>query len=173
MIIFWLHHSWCHSMWPQPLSCTEKMIFSKKTVIWPVCIVCCLRWEFRIRFECMSESLLHIPTFQLPEDLPFEYLLQNAEKLYAKHPPEQIELDVQQMIIREYVYLGPPHSLNSFRLNFFFFAESNSVRRKPKKRQNVACNCNERRPLKIQLSTKFCHKCSGRDVRCLWRQHFR
>lgn len=40
---------------------------------------------------------------QLPEDLPFEYLLQNAEKLYEKHPPEQIELDVQQMIIRELV----------------------------------------------------------------------
>lgn len=41
---------------------------------------------------------------QLPEDLPFEYLLQSAEKLYEKHPPEQIELDVQKMIIREFVY---------------------------------------------------------------------
>lgn len=42
---------------------------------------------------------------QLPEDLPFEYLLQNAEKLYEKYPPEQIELDVQKMIIKEFVYL--------------------------------------------------------------------
>lgn len=38
---------------------------------------------------------------QLPDDLPFEYLLQSAATLYEKHKPDEIELEVQQMVIRE------------------------------------------------------------------------
>lgn len=39
--------------------------------------------------------------FQLPEDLPFEYLLQNAAQLYKKHPPDEIEIEVQVMVEQE------------------------------------------------------------------------
>lgn len=55
------------------------------------------------------ERLTHIDEnhddiiFQLPEDLPFEYLLCKAAELYKKHPPDVIELDVEQLIAKEYV----------------------------------------------------------------------
>lgn len=39
--------------------------------------------------------------FQLPEDLPFEYLLKSAENLYRKYPPRVIEKDVETMIAKE------------------------------------------------------------------------
>lgn len=38
---------------------------------------------------------------QLPEDLPFEYLLKNAEELYRKYPPKLVEKDVENMIAKE------------------------------------------------------------------------
>ncbi len=38
---------------------------------------------------------------QLPEDLPFEYLLKHAEELYKQYPPDIIEKDVEEMIIKE------------------------------------------------------------------------
>lgn len=67
----------------------------------------CLLSQVRIlKYFVAIPKLILIHSFQLPEDLPFEYLLQNAEKLYAKYPPEKIELDVQQMIIREFVFLN-------------------------------------------------------------------
>lgn len=36
--------------------------------------------------------------------MPFEYLLPKAAELYEKHPPEEIELEVQLMVIQEYVF---------------------------------------------------------------------
>lgn len=38
---------------------------------------------------------------QLPENLPFEYLLQSAAVLYKAHPPEEVDVEVQKMIIKE------------------------------------------------------------------------
>lgn len=57
--------------------------------------------------------------FQLPEDLPFEYLLCKAAELYKKHPPDVIELDVQELIAKEYVFhqltFSSPNLLVAFR----------------------------------------------------------
>ncbi|XP_055303037.1 TBC1 domain family member 20 [Sitodiplosis mosellana] len=50
--------------------------------------------------DCDMASL-HCLLSQLPEDLPFEYLLQNAANLYNKHPPEEIEIEVQVMVEQE------------------------------------------------------------------------
>ncbi|XP_058819435.1 TBC1 domain family member 20 [Topomyia yanbarensis] len=50
--------------------------------------------------DCDMASL-HCLLSQLPEDLPFEYLLKNAEELYRKYPPEKVEKDVENMIANE------------------------------------------------------------------------
>ncbi|XP_031624630.1 TBC1 domain family member 20 [Contarinia nasturtii] len=50
--------------------------------------------------DCDMASL-HCLLSQLPEDLPFEYLLQNAAELYKQHPPDEIELEVQIMVQKE------------------------------------------------------------------------
>lgn len=50
--------------------------------------------------DCDMASL-HCLLSQLPEDLPFEYLLKNAEELYRKYPPKMIEKDVENMIAKE------------------------------------------------------------------------
>lgn len=50
--------------------------------------------------DCDMASL-HCLLSQLPEDLPFEYLLPKAAELYEKHPPDEIELEVQLMVIQE------------------------------------------------------------------------
>lgn len=52
-----------------------------------------------------SDSL----NLQLPDDLPFEYLLKHAEELYRQYPPDMIEKDVEEMIVREYVYQSQMH----------------------------------------------------------------
>lgn len=59
-----------------------------------VCYIFCFLESCRSFIECYSFR-------QLPEDLPFEYLLRKAAKLYEIHPPDEIELEVQQLIIRE------------------------------------------------------------------------
>ncbi|XP_063699600.1 TBC1 domain family member 20 [Culicoides brevitarsis] len=50
--------------------------------------------------DCDIASL-HCLLSQLPEDLPFEYLLTYADTLYKKFPPKMIEADVEKMIIKE------------------------------------------------------------------------
>lgn len=50
--------------------------------------------------DCDMASL-HCLLSQLPEDLPFEYLLKSAEGLYHKYPPKMIEKDVENMITQE------------------------------------------------------------------------
>lgn len=50
--------------------------------------------------DCDMASL-HCLLSQLPEDLPFEYLLKNAEVLYRKYPPKMVEKDVENMIAKE------------------------------------------------------------------------
>ncbi|XP_055641769.1 TBC1 domain family member 20 [Toxorhynchites rutilus septentrionalis] len=50
--------------------------------------------------DCDMASL-HCLLSQLPEDLPFEYLLKSAEELYRKYSPKSIEKDVENMIIQE------------------------------------------------------------------------
>ncbi|XP_058058242.1 TBC1 domain family member 20 [Anopheles bellator] len=50
--------------------------------------------------DCDMASL-HCLLSQLPEDLPFEYLLKSAETLYRKYPPRVIEKDVETMIANE------------------------------------------------------------------------
>lgn len=50
--------------------------------------------------DCDMASM-HCILSRLPENLPFEYLLRQADMLYARYPPEQVELDVQQLIIKE------------------------------------------------------------------------
>lgn len=50
--------------------------------------------------DCDMASL-HCLLSQLPEDLPFEYLLPQAAKLYEKHPPDEIEIEVQEMVLKE------------------------------------------------------------------------
>lgn len=52
------------------------------------------------REDCDMASL-HCLLSQLPEDLPFEYLLKNAEELYRKYPPKLVEKDVENMIAKE------------------------------------------------------------------------
>lgn len=47
--------------------------------------------------ECDMASL-HCLLSQLPDDLPFEYLLQNAKLLYEKYPPDLIENEVKELI---------------------------------------------------------------------------
>lgn len=50
--------------------------------------------------DCDMASM-HCILSRLPENLPFEYLLRQAAQLYARYPPDLVELDVQQMIIKE------------------------------------------------------------------------
>lgn len=50
--------------------------------------------------ECDMASM-HCVLSQLPDNLPFEYLLQKATELYTKYPPDMVEKDVDEMVIRE------------------------------------------------------------------------
>lgn len=50
--------------------------------------------------EC-DMAAVHCCLSELPEDLPFEYLLELATALYVKYPPHEIEVDVDLMIIKE------------------------------------------------------------------------
>ncbi|KAJ6633533.1 TBC1 domain family member 20, partial [Pseudolycoriella hygida] len=50
--------------------------------------------------DCDMASM-HCVLSKLPEDLPFEYLLKQADALYKKYPPDLIEKDVDEMIAKE------------------------------------------------------------------------
>lgn len=50
--------------------------------------------------DCDMASI-HCLLSQLPDDLPFEYLLKNASDLYRKYPPSKIEIEVDEMILHE------------------------------------------------------------------------
>ncbi|KAG4072418.1 hypothetical protein HA402_004350 [Bradysia odoriphaga] len=50
--------------------------------------------------DCDMASM-HCVLSKLPEDLPFEYLLKYAEELYKQYPPDIIEKDVEEMIVKE------------------------------------------------------------------------
>lgn len=52
------------------------------------------------REDCDMASI-HCLLSQLPEDLPFEYLLKNATELYKMYPPSKIEIEVDEMIEKE------------------------------------------------------------------------
>lgn len=58
------------------------------------------REEDVFREECDRASL-HCLLSQLPDDLPFEYLLVQSEKLYAKYPPHDLHRDIEKIIDRE------------------------------------------------------------------------
>lgn len=52
--------------------------------------------------DCDMASM-HCVLSRLPDNLPFEYIMQQADELYEKYPPDVVELEVQQMIVREKV----------------------------------------------------------------------
>jgi TBC1 domain family member 20 len=58
------------------------------------------REEDVFREECDRASL-HCLLSQLPDDLPFEYLLVQSEKLYEKYPPHDLHRDIEKIIDRE------------------------------------------------------------------------
>ncbi|XP_070500407.1 TBC1 domain family member 20 [Chironomus tepperi] len=58
------------------------------------------REEDIYREECDRASL-HCLLSQLPDELPFEYLLIQSEKLYAKYPPHNLHKDIEKIIERE------------------------------------------------------------------------
>jgi hypothetical protein len=58
------------------------------------------REEEVFREECDRASL-HCLLSQLPDDLPFEYLLRRSEELYSKHPPHELHRDIEVIIERE------------------------------------------------------------------------
>lgn len=58
------------------------------------------RDEDVFREEC-DRAALHCLLSQLPDDLPFEYLLIQSEKLYAKYPPHDLHRDIEKIIDRE------------------------------------------------------------------------
>lgn len=78
----------------------------------------------RIYFYFFNSKYL----FQLPDDLPFEYLLVNSTKLYKKYPPELIEKDVRKLIIKELVGLEFFLLKIIFYFFLFFFLENNNVK---------------------------------------------
>lgn len=52
------------------------------------------------REEC-DRAQIHCLLSQLPDDLPFEYLLLEAERLYEKYPPHNLHRDIEKIIERE------------------------------------------------------------------------
>lgn len=52
------------------------------------------------REDCDMASM-HCVLSRLPDNLPFEYLMQQADDLYRRYPPEQVEVDVKRIIVRE------------------------------------------------------------------------
>lgn len=52
--------------------------------------------------DCDMASM-HCVLSRLPENLPFEYIMGQADELYGKYPPEMVEREVDQMIAREKV----------------------------------------------------------------------
>lgn len=50
--------------------------------------------------DCDMASLYCLLS-QLPDDLPFEYLLKKASELYKKYPPDKIESDVQVLVAKQ------------------------------------------------------------------------
>jgi TBC1 domain family member 20 len=58
------------------------------------------REEEIFREDC-DRATLHCLLSSLPDDLPFEYLLVQSEKLYEKYPPHDLHRDVEKIIERE------------------------------------------------------------------------
>lgn len=58
------------------------------------------REEDVFREEC-DRAQIHCLLSQLPDDLPFEYLLVESEKLYEKYPPHDLHRDIEKIIERE------------------------------------------------------------------------
>lgn len=54
------------------------------------------------REDCDMASM-HCVLSRLPDNLPFEYIMRQADELYAKYPPDFVEREVDKMIIREKV----------------------------------------------------------------------
>lgn len=52
------------------------------------------------RVEC-DMGAVHCLLSQLPDDLPFEYLLVKANELYAKYPPETLEEEVEALLVKQ------------------------------------------------------------------------
>lgn len=57
--------------------------------------------EDEIFKEDCDMASMHCVLSKLPDDLPFEYLLKHAEELYRQYPPDMIEKDVEEMIVKE------------------------------------------------------------------------
>ncbi|KAG5669673.1 hypothetical protein PVAND_017556 [Polypedilum vanderplanki] len=57
--------------------------------------------EEEIFHEECDRASLHCLLSQLPDDLPFEYLLKQSEKLYLAHPPHELHRDIEVIIERE------------------------------------------------------------------------
>lgn len=58
------------------------------------------RDEDIFREDC-DRATLHCVLSQLPEELPFEYLLIQGQKLYEKYPPHDLHKDIEKIIERE------------------------------------------------------------------------
>jgi hypothetical protein len=58
------------------------------------------REEDIFREDC-DRATLHCLLSQLPDELPFEYLLVQSEKLYEKYPPHNLHRDIEKIIERE------------------------------------------------------------------------
>lgn len=52
------------------------------------------------REDCDMASM-HCVLSRLPDNLPFEYLMQQADELYQRYPPDMVEMDVKRMLVRE------------------------------------------------------------------------
>lgn len=55
--------------------------------------------------DCDMASM-HCVLSRLPENLPFEYIMRQADELYRKYPPEVVEREVDEMIVREKVHVA-------------------------------------------------------------------
>lgn len=63
------------------------------------CLLSQVSWEERKFFD-LNDSKSNSP-FQLPDDLPFEYLLIKSEKLYEQYPPHILHKDIETIMERE------------------------------------------------------------------------
>lgn len=52
--------------------------------------------------DCDMASM-HCVLSRLPDNLPFEYIMRQADELYEKYPPDVVEREVDEMIVREKV----------------------------------------------------------------------
>lgn len=57
--------------------------------------------EDEIFAEDCDMASMHCVLSKLPDNLPFEYLMRQADDLYKRYPPDVVELDVQKILVRE------------------------------------------------------------------------